>query len=279
MKPLPLAAIAVLSLVILGSASGCDEATQGAIDNGGKPLEIPSEAADETIAQGQEGDRDDAAKAADEELPVFEEKNAKVKVSTTFGDIILRLSDATPKHRDNFLKLAEEGFYDGALFHRVIGGFMIQGGDPDSKGAASNRRLGNGGPGYTVDAEFVDSLVHLKGALAAARKGDAANPTRASSGSQFYIVQGKPVPPQMLLEFEAQRNHGKDSTDFFIYTDEQVAAYQELGGTPHLDGGYTVFGYVIEGLSIVDSIASVPVERGTNRPLEDVIMNVEVLEE
>lgn len=269
MKPLLLGTIAVLSVVILGSASGCGEGANGSMNNGAK-------APDADASHNTEMTAADARQEMGASAPGNE--NTRVRITTSFGDIVVRLSDATPMHRDNFIKLANEGFYDGLLFHRVINGFMIQGGDPDSKGAAPNRRLGNGGPGYTVEAEFVDSLVHLKGALAAARKGDAMNPARASSGSQFYIVQGKPVPPQMLLDLENQRNRGKDSVDFFTYTDEQIAAFQALGGTPHLDGSYTVFGYVTEGLSIVDSIAAVQVDR-VSRPLKDVIMNVEVVKE
>ncbi len=191
-----------------------------------------------------------------------------VQIETPFGTMVARLSDATPKHRDNFLKLAEQGFYDNLLFHRVIDGFMIQGGDPDSNGAPANAALGRGGPGYTVPAEFVDSLVHVKGALAAARMGDQVNPEKASSGSQFYIVQGRPVDENTLNRLEAQKNTR--------YSSEQRQAYISSGGTPFLDRDYTVFGQVIEGLEVIDQIAKTPTQPG-DRPRTDVWMNIKVI--
>ncbi len=191
-----------------------------------------------------------------------------VEIETSFGTMLARLSDATPKHRDNFLKLAEQGYYDNLLFHRVIEGFMIQGGDPESKGAAPNTALGRGGPGYTIPAEFVDSLVHIKGALAAARMGDQANPTKASSGSQFYIVQGRATDENTLNRLEAQKNTR--------YSSEQRNAYATQGGTPFLDRDYTVFGYLIDGFDVLDRIAATPTQPG-DRPREDVWMKVRVI--
>jgi peptidyl-prolyl cis-trans isomerase B (cyclophilin B) len=178
----------------------------------------------------------------------------------------LQLYASTPKHRDNFVKLVKEGFYDSLLFHRVIDNFMIQGGDPASKGAAPNVMLGSGGPGYTIPAEFVDTLIHLKGALAAARQGDAVNPEKASSGSQFYIVEGQPVKSNVLSQMQAQNG--------IQYTEAQKKAYATEGGTPHLDGGYTVFGRVISGMDVLEKIAAVPVSG--SRPTKDVLMKMRI---
>jgi len=191
-----------------------------------------------------------------------------VEITTDYGVMVAELSDATPKHRDNFQKLAEEGYFDGLLFHRVIDGFMIQGGDPASKNAAAGTPLGSGGPGYQVPAEFVDSLVHIKGAIAAARTGDAMNPEKKSSGSQFYIVQGSLVDDHMLDGIEKKKG--------FTYTTEQREAYRELGGTPFLDRDYTVFGRVISGLEVIDAIAKVQKD-SRDRPLKDVKMTVRVI--
>ncbi len=188
-------------------------------------------------------------------------QSVKVKIETTAGDITIMLYDETPVHRDNFVKLAESGFYEGLLFHRVISNFMVQGGDPQSKDAPSGKALGNGGPGYTLPAEIVPKYFHRKGALAAARQGDASNPQRRSSGSQFYIVQGKKYTDMQLDSMEKQL--------YTEFTKEQRDTYAEVGGVPHLDAQYTVFGEVKEGLNIVDQIASV--ETGKNdRPKEDV---------
>ena len=198
----------------------------------------------------------------------------QVRIETTLGTMVVELYDETPEHRDNFLKLAEEGFYDGLLWHRVIKGFMAQGGDPKSKGAESGMRLGNGGPGYTVPAEIDPQFVHVKGALAAARQGDQVNPARRSSGSQFYIVQGRAVSSQMLQG--VVRNIAQATGAPFSYTPDQIAAYEELGGTPHLDMQYTVFGRVIEGLDVLDAICAAQVA-GSNRPLEDISMRMEVI--
>ncbi|MBN2778254.1 MAG: peptidylprolyl isomerase [Bacteroidales bacterium] len=188
-------------------------------------------------------------------------QSTSVKIETTKGNITVMLYDETPVHRDNFVKLAESGFYEGLLFHRVISSFMIQGGDPQSKDAPSGKTLGNGGPGYTLPAEIVPKYFHKKGALAAARTGDAGNPQRRSSGSQFYIVQGKKYTDMQLDSMEKQL--------FTEFTKEQRDAYVEVGGVPHLDAQYTVFGEVTEGLNIVDAIGSV-VTGKNDRPEEDV---------
>lgn len=203
------------------------------------------------------------------------EERARVKIETSLGDITVELFNETPLHRDNFLKLAGEGFYDGTLFHRVIAGFMAQGGDPQSKDAAPGARLGNGGPGYTIEAEIDPAFIHTKGALAAARQGDQVNPQRRSSGSQFYIVQGRDVSAQMLQGIvNSKRNSMAQS---YSYTPDQIAAYGELGGTPHLDMQYTVFGQVIEGLDVLDAICAVQTDR-SNRPGEDVKMTMTLLD-
>jgi cyclophilin family peptidyl-prolyl cis-trans isomerase len=196
-------------------------------------------------------------------------KQCLVEIQTSAGTLMVRLYDETPLHRDNFIKLAESGFYEGTLFHRVINGFMIQGGDPDSKNAPAGKRLGIGGPGYTVPAEFVDTLVHVKGALAAARQGDAVNPKKESSGSQFYIVQGRPVASNQLDALEMQKR--------IKYTDASRNILSTQGGTPFLDMDYTVFGQVVKGLDIIDEIAQVKTD-GADRPLNDVtILAVRVI--
>ena len=192
----------------------------------------------------------------------------QVLISTTFGDIKIELFNETPRHRDNFIKLAEEGFYDQTLFHRVINGFMIQGGDPTSRNAPAGQQLGMGDPGYTLPAEFVSTLIHQKGALAAARQGDHVNPNKESSGSQFYIVQGRVFSHEELDMFEQRLGR--------TFTAEQRRVYTTYGGTPHLDGGYTVFGMVVEGLAIVDSIAAVAVDPAS-RPIEDIRIEMKVV--
>lgn len=191
-----------------------------------------------------------------------------VEIETEFGTMTVRLSNGTPQHRDNFIKLAEEGYFDGILFHRVIEGFMLQGGDPDSKNAKPGQALGIGGPSYTVPAEFVDSLIHVKGALCAARQGDEVNPQKRSSGSQFYIVQGKPVAPDELSLIEAKKG--------IRYTKVQRDAYNSVGGTPALDREYTVFGQVISGLDVIDKIAETETD-ARDRPVVDIKMKVRVI--
>jgi len=233
------------------------------------------------------------------------------------GDIIVRLYDETPIHRDNFLKLAKEGYYDGTLFHRVIKDFMIQGGDPDSKDAPAGKKLGVGGPDYTLEAEIKDGLYHKRGALAAARQGDEVNPERRSSGSQFYIVWGQVYSEGQLrlfskqlrmqkvqsvfndlaadhraeilqmrrdrnraglqelqdkLSAEADNRVGKEGL-----TDDQLKIYSTVGGTPHLDSQYTVFGEVEEGLDVVEMIQGTATGRA-DRPLDDIEMRMVVMD-
>lgn len=236
----------------------------------------------------------------------------KVKIQTTLGDITVRLYDETPLHRDNFLKLAQEGFYDNVLFHRVIKDFMIQTGDPESRNAVPGAQYGTGGPGYNIDAEIKPEFIHKRGALAAARQGDEVNPERRSSGSQFYIVWGQIYNQGQLgqlakqMDMQAQqaifnqlvaerrseimqmrRNRDQDglmalqnelqaqtyarfqSMPNKGLTDAQKEAYTTVGGTPHLDGQYTVFGEVVEGLDVVEKIQSTKTQRG-DRPCEDI---------
>ena len=250
-------------------------------------------------------------------------KNAFV-IHTSFGDMKGRLYDETPLHRDNFIKLVEEGFYDSLLFHRVINHFMIQGGDPDSKNAPAKKALGNGGPGYTIPAEFNPQFIHKKGALSAARMGDNVNPKKESSGSQFYIVQGAVYDSVRLSKMEQRLINQKSSKQVYNYlqlpenvelkftldslrmtknnealrklwdeakiksaeyykdqttlgfTDLQKKTYSTIGGTPHLDGEYTVFGEIYEGLEVIDSIAQVKGDRA-NRPLQDVVFTIEMI--
>lgn len=199
----------------------------------------------------------------------------RVKMQTTMGDIIIRLYDATPMHRDNFVKLAKEGYYDGTLFHRVIKDFMIQGGDPDSKNAPAGKMLGEGDPGYTLEAEFIPGLYHKRGALAAAREGDDANPERRSSGSQFYIVWGRTFTPRQL-EYLSEKLK-LDYPETGGLSEMQRNIYSTCGGSPHLDGMYTVFGEVEVGLNVVEKIQNVPTDTA-DRPLEDIVIKVSVLE-
>lgn len=190
-------------------------------------------------------------------------KNPMVEIETRLGTMEVMLYNSTPIHRDNFLKLAEEGFYDSLLFHRVIPGFMIQGGDPESRDAATGQRLGMGGPGYQLDAEI--GAPHIRGALAAARDN---NPQKRSSGSQFYIVTGSPVTDDILNDIERRKG--------ITYNEAQRELYKELGGTPQLDQEYTVFGEVVSGIEVADAIAN-EARDATNRPFRNVRMTVRVL--
>ncbi|SEA71746.1 peptidyl-prolyl cis-trans isomerase B (cyclophilin B) [Xylanibacter ruminicola] len=241
----------------------------------------------------------------------------KVKIETTLGDIIVRLYDETPIHRDNFVKLVKEGYYDGTLFHRVIKDFMIQGGDPNSKGAPAGKMLGVGGPDYTLEAEIKDNLYHKRGALAAARQGDEVNPERRSSGSQFYIVWGQVYKENQLnqlgkqirmqkvqdafndlakarreeiMQMRRERNRAglQELQDQLIaeaenkvgkqgLTDEQMQLYSTVGGTPHLDGQYTVFGEVEEGLNVVEQIQNTATGRA-DRPTNDIDMRMTIID-
>jgi cyclophilin family peptidyl-prolyl cis-trans isomerase len=255
--------VGCLTIIAMGSSSACNETKKVE----GQPSETvvtpvpepekPAETLNTPpIAAGQPLSKEVMAAIAGV-------KGSKVRISTSFGDMIVVLYDETPKHRDNFLKLAGEGFYNGLLFHRVMKNFMIQGGDPDSKNAPAGKQLGVGGPGYNVDAEFNPKFIHKKGALAAARQPDQVNPMKKSSGSQFYIVQGV---PQIMAQLNLMSH----------LSDAQRKEYVEKGGYPSLDKEYTVFGEVIYGLEVIDKVAAVPV--GTaNRPTQDVIMNMEVI--
>lgn len=196
-------------------------------------------------------------------------KKYYVLIETPYGNMTAELYNETPKHRDNFLKLVKEGFYDGLLFHRVINNFMIQGGDPQSRDAKPGQPLGNGNLGYTIPAEFVPGLIHKKGALAAARMGDQVNPAKASSSCQFYIVQGNVWPVERLKMMAMQMGKNFDA--------QQIEAYSTVGGTPHLDYDYTVFGQVIDGLDVIDKIAAVKCGP-QDRPLEDVKMKISIIE-
>ena len=192
-----------------------------------------------------------------------------VKIETSYGDMVVKLYNETPLHRDNFIKLVKEGTYDGLLFHRVINQFMIQGGDPKSRTAKPGQMLGDGELGYTIPAEFVPGLYHKKGALAAARQGDEVNPQKASSSCQFYIVQGTVWDANRLKMVEQRM--GKS------FTLEQAEVYGTVGGTPFLDGDYTVFGEVVEGMEVIDKIAAVQCGP-MDRPVEDVKMKMSVVE-
>ena len=249
------------------------------------------------------------------------EKRTQVKIETTMGDIVVELYNETPKHRDNFIKLAKEGVYDSTLFHRVIRQFMIQAGDPESKHASDTAQLGGGDVGYTIPAEFEPKFFHKKGALAAARMGDDVNPERESSGCQFYIVTGRKFREAQLLDMAGQKNNARMDTIFnqlarkhmkeiyklrkandqdglldlqdkleaqayelykeeepFMFTPEQISAYSTIGGAPHLDGAYTVFGQVVSGMETVEKIEGTKTGKA-DRPVENVrILKATVVE-
>lgn len=249
-----------------------------------------------------------------------QKKDQVITIKTKFGDMVAILYDETPKHKENFIKLAKEHYFDSLLFHRIIEGFMIQGGDPNSKNAQRGQQLGSGGPGYQIDAEINPKFFHKKGALSAARTN---NPAKASSGSQFYIVQGTVIPESGLAELKIDQTKFSQAMQQFIqnpsnqqlvdslnkvyysgnmqaYKDflfslapqietstgisvtkevsqEKIDAYKTIGGSPHLDGEYTVFGEVISGLDVIDKIASQPKDQ-FDRPIEDIMMTVSVEE-
>ena len=205
-------------------------------------------------------------------LNIGKHKEQKMKIETTEGDITLKLYNETPLHRDNFIKLVKSKFYDGVLFHRVIDQFMIQGGDPNSKEAKPGEMLGEGDVGYTIPAEFrTPQLYHKRGVLAAAREGDDENPEKASSGCQFYIVVGKQFTDEDLDIMEDSKitkyGHANDST--YKFSEQARTDYTTIGGTPHLDGNYTVFGEVLTGMDVVDKIAKARTNRA-DRPREDI---------
>lgn len=193
------------------------------------------------------------------------EKIQYVEIETEFGNMKAELYNSTPLHRDNFIKLVKEEFYKDLLFHRIIQGFMIQGGDPESRGAAPGQRLGTGGPGYTIPAEI--GAPHYKGTLAAARTGGPSNPEKESSGSQFYVVHGNQINDQVLDNM--QRSKG------ITYNEAQRTKYKELGGAISLDMDYTVFGELVSGMDVLDKIAAVQKD-GSDRPLQDVKMNIKL---
>src|ERR1700748_553769 len=192
-------------------------------------------------------------------------KNQYVRIKTSYGQCIIRLYNETPEHRDNFIKIAKEGKLNGTLFHRVIQDFMIQGGDPDSKNAKPGAELGNGDLGYTVSAEFRDSIFHKRGVLAAARND---NPKKARSASQFYIVEGKRLTDEEIDKQDKRSGHKTPEWE--------RKYYRTVGGLPHLDANYTVYGEVVTGLDMVDLIAAVRKD-GNDRPLVDIPMTVDVL--
>lgn len=209
--------------------------------------------------------KENKSKSSQQTIQVAAPEVCLVELTTKFGRMLIELYDETPLHRDNFTKLVEEGYYEDLLFHRVMKGFMIQGGDPNSRGAAPGKRLGTGGPDYQVDKEILGDFIHVKGALAAARQPDSVNPKKASSGSQFYIVHGKEVTEALLNQVEIRNN--------VSYSPDQRKAYLEHGGFPPLDGEYTIFGRVIDGLDVIDKIAASRTDRA-DRPEEDVSMKI-----
>lgn len=252
--------------------------------------------------------------------PEIGKNDVLVDMHTTMGDVRLLLYGDTPKHLENFVKLTDEGYYDGVLFHRVINDFMVQTGDPDSKNAKQGQMLGSGDPDYMIDAEFVyPKHFHKRGALAAARQGDAVNPEKKSSGSQFYIVTGR-VYNEQQLDMMDQRRMQQQMQSIFdrlvrqhrdeimqmqedgdeeglhtlqeklieqtekeaaaapdTLTAEQRQAYSTVGGTPHLDGNYTVFGEVVSGMDVIDKIQKAETD-GNDRPVEDIrILSMKVV--
>lgn len=238
-----------------------------------------------------------------------------IKVVTDKGEIVIRLYDQTPKHRDNIIKLASEKFYDGQIFHRIINNFVVQGGDPTTKKAQPDTLYGNADSGYLIDAEIVDTLIHKRGAVGMAREGDDINPEKKSSGSQFYIVKGKVFTNQQLDELEIKRNSQNKSKLYkkliseklekfknqskvdtvsisldvsmkidsiwekypkFKFTEKQRKVYTTIGGIPHLDGNYTVFGEVTQGMAIVDELSAVQTDKN-DRPFKDIKFSISVL--
>jgi cyclophilin family peptidyl-prolyl cis-trans isomerase len=202
-------------------------------------------------------------------LAFYSKGQTLVSMETSAGEVILKLYDDTPIHKANFLKLVNKGYYDSLLFHRVIKDFMMQGGDPNSRNASRYKKLGTGSPGYTLEAEIGPQHIHKRGALAAARNEDKINSKKKSNGSQFYIVTGRKYPRKYMPRFEETRGEK--------YSEKELIAYETIGGSPHLDGLYTVFGEVMRGLDIVEKVCNAPVN-GASRPLKDVyILKIKVI--
>jgi cyclophilin family peptidyl-prolyl cis-trans isomerase len=205
-----------------------------------------------------------------------------IVLETGLGTVKLKLFKETPLHRENFLKLARTGYFDSLMFHRVINGFMIQGGDPLSRRAKPGDSLGHGDAGYLVPAEFNRNIIHRKGRLCAARDNDDINPAQASSASQFYIVVGKIRTPEELNKIEERINKrrksrpGQEKAPDYRFNEEEKSMYTTTAGTPHLDGSYTVFGEVIEGQDVVDRIAGVKTD-SRDRPIEDIRMKITII--
>lgn len=245
----------------------------------------------------------------------YKDDSQYINVLTDKGEIIIRLYNQTPKHRDNILKLAEEKYYDGQIFHRVINNFVVQGGDPTTKNAKPDSLYGNGEPDYLIDAEFVDTLIHKRGAVGMAREGDDINPEKNSSGSQFYIVTGKVFTNQQLDDLEKKMESTKKSNLYkklfsdklamqkdqskidtislsldvniafdsiletmpkFKLSNQQRKVYTTIGGIPHLDGNYTVFGEVVQGMNIIDELSAVNTD-ANNRPLKDIKFSISAI--
>ena len=245
----------------------------------------------------------------------YKDDSKYIKVFTDKGEIIIRLYNQTPKHRDNILKLTQKKYYDGQIFHRIINNFVVQGGDPTTKNSKPDSLYGNGGPDYLIDAEFVDSLIHKRGAVGMAREGDDINPEKKSSGSQFYIVKGKVLTNQQLDDLEKKIESKNKSNLYkkifaekladqkdknaidtitlsldvsiafdsiwetrpkFKLSDQQRKIYTTIGGIPHLDGNYTVFGVVVKGMDIVDELSSIETDIN-DRPLKDIKFGISVL--
>lgn len=238
-----------------------------------------------------------------------------IDIKTEKGDVIIRLYNQTPKHRDNIIKLAQEKFYDGQIFHRIIDNFVVQGGDPTTKHALPDSLYGSADSGYLIDAEIVDSLIHKKGAVGMAREGDDINPEKNSSGSQFYIVKGKVLTNLQLDELEKKRDLQNRSKLYkklfseaiakqklqnkidtvtaslevgiaidsiwqnypkFKFSERQRKVYTTIGGIPHLDGNYTVFGEVIRGMNFIDELSTISTDKN-DRPIKDTKFSIVVL--